>query len=130
MRYLSQRLGFLIAAEAAEVADRVRNEVAVERGDAFRRLLTMIIATRVASGLVDVEVMPRGWSGVDCGGVISLNRGRSQCWQKEGSIRVKYIDFVGRPEVGYRDTNEALSSIFCHNLLSTLQTNDQTQTTT
>ena len=78
MRYLSQRLGFLIAAEAAEVADRVRNEVAVERGDAFRRLLTMIIATRVASGLVDVEVMPRGWSGVDCGGVISLNRGRSQ----------------------------------------------------
>ena len=54
MRYLSQRLGFLIAAEAAEVADRVRNEVAVERGDAFRRLLTMIIATRVASGLVEV----------------------------------------------------------------------------
>ena len=44
----------MIAAEAAEVADRVRNEVAVERGDAFLRLLTMIIATRVASGLVEV----------------------------------------------------------------------------
>ena len=43
----------MIAAEAAEVADRVRNEVAVERGDAFLRLLTITIAIMVASGLLD-----------------------------------------------------------------------------
>jgi hypothetical protein len=68
----------LIAAEAAEVADRVRNEVAVERGDAFRRLLTMIIATRVASGLVEVlhsmNLLRSGWiNGYRWAGVLAVS---------------------------------------------------------
>ena len=67
----------MIAAEAAEVADRVRNEVAVERGDAFRRLLTMIIATRVASGLVEVLhsmnlLLGLGW--------------RLECWNYKATV--------------------------------------------
>jgi hypothetical protein len=71
------------------VADRVRNEVAVERGDAFRRLLTMIIATRVASGLVEVlhsmNLLRSGWIKKSTGGQVSW---QSQCPLKRMEARI------------------------------------------